>query len=97
MNSQGSITGFGGDWGGEHAIVGGRGRSRRRQRGGFVKGGMKEMVKAVKAASLAVKAAKSAVKAARRTKRVCPKYCRRKTLRCKRYVRIKPHRKKSRK
>ena len=94
MNSQGGIAGFGGDWGGEHAIVGGRGRSKRR---GPFKGGMKEMVKAVKAASLAVKAAKSAVKAARRTKRVCPKYCRRKTLRCKRYVRIKPHRKKSRK
>jgi hypothetical protein len=52
------------------------------------KGGMKEMVKAVKAATLAVKAAKSAVKAARHTKRVCPRYCRRKTLRCKRYVRI---------
>ena len=58
------------------------------------KGGMKEMVKAVKAATLAVKAAKSAVKAARRTKRVCPRYCRRKTLRCKRYVRI--NRRKSR-
>ena len=93
MNSQGGIVGFGGDWGGQQAIVGGRGRNR----GGSTKGGMKEMVKAVKAASLAVKAAKSAVKAARRTKRVCPKYCRRKTLRCKRYVRIKPHRKKSRK
>ena len=92
----GGVAAFGGDWGGQQAIVGGRGRSRR-QRGGLVKGGMKEMVKAVKAASLAVKAAKSAVKAARRTKRVCPKYCRRKTLRCKRYVRIKPHRKKSRK
>jgi len=52
------------------------------------KGGMKEMQKAVTAATLAVKAAKSAIKAARRTKRVCPKYCRRKTLRCKRYVRI---------
>ena len=52
------------------------------------KGGMKEMKKAVQAATLAVKAAKSAVKAARHTKRVCPRYCRRKTLRCKRYVRI---------
>ena len=61
---------------------------------GGAKGGMKEMVKAVKAATLAVKAAKSAVKAARRTKRVCPRYCRRKTLRCKRYVRI--NRRKSR-
>ena len=62
--------------------------------GGKSRGGMKEMVKAVKAATLAVKAAKSAVKAARRTKRVCPRYCRRKTLRCKRYVRI--NRRKSR-
>ena len=60
--------------------------------GGGTKGGMKEMVKAVKAATLAVKAAKRAVKAARRTKRVCPRYCRRKTLRCKRYVRV-PRRK----
>jgi len=62
--------------------------------GGGAKGVMKEMVKAVKSATLAVKAAKSAVKAARRTKRVCPRYCRRKTLRCKRYVRV--HRRKSR-
>jgi hypothetical protein len=62
--------------------------------GGGSKGVMKEMVKAVKSATLAVKAAKSAVKAARRTKRVCPRYCRRKTLRCKRYVRV--HRRKSR-
>lgn len=58
------------------------------------KGGMKEMKKAVQAATLAVKAAKSAVKAARHTKRVCPRYCRRKTLRCKRYVRL--NRRKSR-
>lgn len=42
---------------------------------GGAKGVMKEMVKAVKSATLAVKAAKSAVKAARRTKRVCPRYC----------------------
>lgn len=60
---------------------------------GGAKGVMKEMVKAVKSATLAVKAAKNAVKAARRTKRVCPRYCRRKTLRCKRYVRV--HRRKS--
>lgn len=91
-NLDGGVAGFGGDWGGQHALVGGR-----RTHGGSVKGGMKEMVKAVKAASEAVKAAKSAVKAARRTKRVCPKYCRRKTLRCKRYVRVKPRRQKSRK
>ena len=75
-----STTGFGSD----AALV---------TRGG-AKGVMKEMVKAVKSATLAVKAAKSAVKAARRTKRVCPRYCRRKTLRCKRYVRV--HRRKSR-
>jgi hypothetical protein len=56
--------------------------------GGKKGGAMKEMMKAVKAATLAVKSAKSAVKAARHTKRVCPRYCRRKTLRCKRYVRI---------
>ena len=63
--------------------------------GGGAKGGvMKQMIKAVKAATLAVKSAKSAVKAARHTKRVCPRYCRRKTLRCKRYVRI--NRRKSR-
>lgn len=94
MTSESGVSGFGGDWGGQHGLVGGR---RRQRRGMSVKGGMKEMVKAVKAASEAVKAAKSAVKAARRTKRVCPKYCRRKTLRCKRYVRVKPRRQKSRK
>lgn len=89
----GGVVGFGGDYGGQYASFSGG----RRRHGGSVKGGMKEMVKAVKAASEAVKAAKSAVKAARRTKRVCPKYCRRKTLRCKRYVRVKPRRQKSRK
>jgi len=91
MSTDGGVSAFGGNWGGQEALVGGG------SRGGTNKGGMKEMVKAVKAANDAVKAAKSAVKAARRTKRVCPKYCRRKTLRCKRYVRIKPHRRKSRK
>jgi len=66
--------------------------------GGGAKGGvMKQMMKAVSAATLAVKSAKNAVKAARRTKRVCPKYCRRKTLRCKRYVRINKRKKGSRK
>jgi hypothetical protein len=96
MNTNGSVAAFDGTFGGQYGLInGGRGHSRGRSMAN--KGGMKEMVKAVKAASEAVKAAKSAVKAVRRTKRVCPKYCRRKTLRCKRYVRIKPHRRKSRK
>jgi hypothetical protein len=94
MEGSGSVSSFDGAYGGQYGLVGGgRHRVARASR----TGGMKEMVKAVKAASEAVKAAKSAVKAVRRTKRVCPKYCRRKTLRCKRYVRIKPHRRKSRK